>query len=84
MTSKQLIFLLGLLLPLAVSAANWDSLTPAEQRLLKPFEETWNGMSEQRQERLRNAASRWKSMTPEQRQRLRDRAKDRPRPAPRR
>lgn len=50
-------------------AADWESLSEAEQRILVPFAADWDQLSEEQQEKLISGARMWTQMTPE-RQRL--------------
>ena len=46
----------------------WDQLSPTEQRILAPLQESWDQLPADRQYRMQKGAKRWADMTPQQRQ----------------
>ncbi|MEM9530466.1 MAG: DUF3106 domain-containing protein [Pseudomonadota bacterium] len=62
---KLLLILIALSAELAL-AADWESLSEAEQRVLVPFAEDWDQLSEEQQEKLISGARMWTQMSPEQ------------------
>ena len=59
--------------PPPVAPVAWQSLMPAQQRLLQKFAGSWNALPATRQQALARGSRRWLSMTPSQRQLLRRR-----------
>ncbi len=59
----------------AVSNLSWGSLTPAQQRILKPFSNKWSGLSKQRKQRLLKGVQRWQHMSPTEKKQARKRLK---------
>ena len=55
------------------STMPWESLSPQEQQVLKPFEPQWATFPEARKKRLLAGAERWMNATPEQRQIMKQR-----------
>jgi len=54
-------------------AIDWNTLTPAQQKVLQPFQQQWSQLPEEKQLRLSRGAERWANMTPEQRQNAKQR-----------
>ena len=54
----------------------WESLAPAERRVLGPIAPDWERMPGYQQQRLRSAARRYPSMQPIQKERFEERIRD--------